>query len=137
MPKIGNLVLSKSVMKSKDDKETVLVEPFSNIEVDKFPYQDSFTVTVGLFNLKPGVSYDFAYFFYNPTGEKIDGQIFEITADPKGKDKSIHFSIHINVDDIVFREEGVHHVRFQITNLHEEKSTFFYVNKVASGDTDE
>lgn len=137
MPKIGHIVLSKGMMQNSKTGESVLLEPFTNIDVEEFPHKESFTVTVGLFNLEPDITYNFAYFLYTPTGEKIKGDFFEIKSASRNGEKSIYISLNINLDEVTFTEEGVHHVRFQITNLHEEKSTFFYVKKKTKGESNE
>jgi len=137
MPKIGHIVLSEGTLKSVEENKTVLLEPFCNIDVPQFPHTVSFTASIGLFNLEPNIVYNFAYSIYSPTGEKIEGNFFDIQTKANSNDTSIFLSININISDITFEMEGVHQLRFQIGNLHEEKSTFFYVKQKSKGDTND
>lgn len=142
MPKIGHIVLAKEAMRNKKSDETILVNPFSVLTPKSFPFKPKFTVSIGVFNLSPGTTYNFAYFFYTPHGDKITGKIFDIQANPDVKSKfGVDFTLNININDIEFKEAGIYHFRFQIVNLHEEKSTFFYIkqkdDESDTGDTNE
>lgn len=137
LPKIGHIVLCKEIMKNEEGEQTVLVEPFSNIDAKEFPHTCSFWINIGLFNFNPGLTYEFAYFLYTPHGDKIEGSFFKLQPSSKKNEGSVHFNINVNLNDIHFKEEGVYSFNFQIVNLHEEKRTFFYVKNSPSGDTNE
>ncbi|WP_018934542.1 hypothetical protein [Gracilibacillus lacisalsi] len=134
MPKIGHIVFAKETMKQRNSNKLVLVEPFSHLEAPKLPYTDTFVVNVGLFNLRHSVEYEFAYFIYSPTGEKITGKFMDVFPEPKGSkdfnsNEPVHITLNLGLENITFEEEGVHCFLFQINNLHEEKSCYFYVQK--------
>lgn len=137
MPKIGHIVLSEGIFKSAKDDKTILLEPFSNLDVPEFPHEVSFTASIGLFNLKPDVTYNFAYFIYTPEGKKLTGSFFDIKTASKNNETSIYLDLNVKIDELTVDTEGVYHFRFQIANLHEEKSTFFYIKQKSIGDADE
>lgn len=134
MPKIGYVLLAEEVLTSEDKNKTVLVEPVVNIDVEDFPSTKSLVGSVGLFNLAPSVEYACSAIVYSPTGDKIKSNFFDFKT---SNEKSIHLTLTLKYTDLVFEEEGVYLFTFHIANLHEQKSTFFYVKKKERSKDDE
>ncbi|MEB5456954.1 hypothetical protein [Virgibacillus pantothenticus] len=108
MPSIGHIVLAKEVMKSNETEEVILVEPFSVLTTDVFPFEPKFTVNIGVFSLKRGVTYQLAYFLYSPRGEKIIGNIADIQATEDATEEyGVDFNLSVNIGGVKFTEPGV------------------------------
>ncbi|MDW0112246.1 hypothetical protein QT711_03550 [Sporosarcina saromensis] len=135
MPKIGHMVLCENVLKSDEENKTVIMAPFSNLDVPEFPSKVSFMVSIGLFNLPPETTLMCAFFLYSPKGEMMESNFFDIAT--SSNQNSIHLTLTVKLTDVNFTLEGPHNFRFQIANLNEEKSTFFYVKQSVQGDEHE
>ena len=134
MNHFGHLTICEETFDASNG-EVILKNPLGMIVVPSLPTYFTFTISIGLINLKPFDTYNIQIEVNSPSRKSIYKHDLNISMDdPKQNKKTITAgSININCRNLLFEEEGDHVVKLTLGSS--VKETLFNVSKKLEEDS--